>query len=84
MDIIEAALLAGREGEVFDAVVVDVENDEERRRRAAKAADPDRAAAGVPAAGGAVRGQVVIAERRCERASRGRAPARRPGARATA
>jgi exoribonuclease R len=30
VDVVEAALLAGREGEVFDAVVVDVEDDRER------------------------------------------------------
>nr|WP_139316040.1 RNB domain-containing ribonuclease [Cellulosimicrobium sp. CUA-896] len=33
VDVVEAALLAGREGEVFDAVVVDVEDDAERARR---------------------------------------------------
>ncbi|MHA7135394.1 RNB domain-containing ribonuclease [Oerskovia turbata] len=39
VDIVEAALLAGRVGEVFEAVVVDVESDEERRRRAARSAE---------------------------------------------
>ncbi|GAA3223926.1 RNB domain-containing ribonuclease [Oerskovia jenensis] len=70
VDVVEAALLAGRVGEMFDAVVVDVENDEERRRRAAKGAEKAaRAGGGSTSAGpdapdgpGVVRGQVVIVE----------------------
>ncbi|MEV7963683.1 RNB domain-containing ribonuclease [Oerskovia paurometabola] len=77
VDIIEAALLRGRVGEVLDAVVVDVENDEERGRRAAKAAEraAKETAAVTPASEATpvspapasddrhlVRGQVVIAE----------------------
>jgi exoribonuclease R len=60
VDIVEAALLAGRVGEVFDAVVVDVESDDERRRRASKAAD--RAEAPTPEPRDVMRGQVVIAD----------------------
>ncbi|QDW62185.1 RNB domain-containing ribonuclease [Oerskovia sp. KBS0722] len=62
VDIVEAALLAGRVGDEFDAVVVDVENDEERRRRAAKGAAKATAAAVMPDARDVVRGQVVIVE----------------------
>jgi VacB/RNase II family 3'-5' exoribonuclease len=39
VDIVEAALLAGRVGEVFEGVVVDVESDQEQRRRRARAAE---------------------------------------------
>ncbi|MBE7701161.1 RNB domain-containing ribonuclease [Oerskovia sp. Sa1BUA8] len=66
VDIVEAALLAGRVGDVFDGVVVDVENDEERRRRAAKEADRAAKDAGGalpgPEVQEVVRGQVVIAD----------------------
>ena len=67
IDIVEAALLAGSVGDVFDAVVVDVENDDERARRAAKDAPADPGTPGTaPAAPRVdetlVRGQVVIAE----------------------
>lgn len=54
VDVVEAALLAGREGETFDGVVVDVEDDRERSRRLERAGD---------ASGRAPRrGQVVLAD----------------------
>ncbi|MFD6031857.1 RNB domain-containing ribonuclease [Cellulosimicrobium funkei] len=54
VDVVEAALLTGREGEEFDGVVVDVEDDRERARRLERE-DADEA-------GGARRGQVVLAD----------------------
>ena len=54
VDVVEAALLAGREGEEFDGVVVDVEDDRERARRLEReGGDPTRATR---------RGQVVLTE----------------------
>ncbi|WP_069385457.1 RNB domain-containing ribonuclease [Cellulosimicrobium cellulans] len=53
VDVVEAAVLAGREGEEFDAVVVDVEDDRERARRAER----EGAATTAPR-----RGQVVLAD----------------------
>lgn len=52
VDVVEAALLAGRVGEVFDGVVVDVEDDRERDRRRERGADT----------GTGRRGQVVLAD----------------------
>lgn len=57
VDVVEAALLAGREGEAFDAVVVDVEDDRERARRLERESGGES-----DAATGARRGQVVLAE----------------------
>ncbi len=75
VDVVEAALLAGRVGEEFDAVVVDVENDDERRRRATKDAEraaraakasvdsgSDASAAGDPAAGADAPAEAASAE----------------------
>ncbi|QJW38634.1 RNB domain-containing ribonuclease [Cellulosimicrobium protaetiae] len=53
VDVVEAALLAGREGQEFDGVVVDVEDDRERTRRL------DREGGGGT---GTRRGQVVLAD----------------------
>ncbi len=49
----EAALLAGREGEEFDGVVVDVEDDRERARRVEREGGD---------AGAVQRGQVVLTD----------------------
>ncbi|WP_353050465.1 RNB domain-containing ribonuclease [Cellulosimicrobium sp. Marseille-Q4280] len=54
VDVVEAALLSGRVGEVFDGVVVDVEDDRERDRR--------RERTGETGAGPERRGQVVLAD----------------------
>lgn len=53
VDVVEAALLSGREGEEFDGVVVDVEDDRERGRRLEREGGD---------AAGARRGQVVLAD----------------------
>lgn len=53
VDVVEAALLAGRVGEVFDGVVVDVEDDRERGRRLEREGGGDAAPR---------RGQVVLAD----------------------
>jgi VacB/RNase II family 3'-5' exoribonuclease len=53
VDVVEAALLTGRVGEAFDAVVVDVEDDREHARRAEREGTEDPLAR---------RGQVVLAE----------------------
>lgn len=57
VDVVEAALLSGREGEEFDGVVVDVEDDRERSRRLERAGAEASAAAAA-----ARRGQVVLAD----------------------
>lgn len=53
VDVVEAALLAGREGEEFDGVVVDVEDDRERARRVEREGGD---------AGAVQRGQVVLTD----------------------
>ncbi len=53
VDVVEAALLSGREGEEFDGVVVDVEDDRERDRRLEREGGD---------ASGAQRGQVVLTD----------------------
>ncbi|MDF9875207.1 exoribonuclease R [Cellulosimicrobium cellulans] len=53
VDVVEAALLSGREGEEFDGVVVDVEDDSERDRRLER---------GSGDSAGARRGQVVLSD----------------------
>ena len=53
VDVVEAALLTGREGEEFDGVVVDVEDDRERGRRFEREGGGDAAPR---------RGQVVLAD----------------------
>nr|WP_241769943.1 RNB domain-containing ribonuclease [Cellulosimicrobium sp. MM] len=63
VDVVEAALLTGREGEEFDGVVVDVEDD--RERAAARARGRRRGGRGR-------RGQVVLADPAVRAPSRGR------------
>jgi exoribonuclease R len=53
VDVVEAALLTGREGEEFDGVVVDVEDDRERGRRLEREGGGDTTPR---------RGQVVLAD----------------------
>jgi len=64
VDVVEAALLAGRVGETFDGVVVDVEDDRERSRRRERegGAATDEARGQVVLADPAVRAPVVGAD----------------------
>ncbi|WP_265520260.1 RNB domain-containing ribonuclease [Oerskovia flava] len=64
VDVVEAALLHGREGEEFDGVVVDVEDDAERERRLEREAGAENGGEdGGTAAGSPARvGQVVLAD----------------------